>query len=541
MTTITCAPQRSATPRPGRGVAMMLVLIALAVGTVIGASVLTARQTAPHIAVNAADSATADWSAQSGAEIAVAVLQTDVDWTCNGGVIMDDYAMGDAMVDVVITDIDGQPPTPDDRELIVTVTATVGDMTTTVEKHVSIAAEPTVSVAVDPYWGEFCVLATSSLRLQNSAEIRTDPSSPESGTAFPVKIGTSFVAAGSYSVMGNSKIINCELYVDQKGSALLKQRVTMSPWVGGAVIPLNLPIYHEAPPPGLALLPLRLPVDLSLDGPFDSTTLAIDGLYQGITLDNGAELTLDSAFGTLYSLNALDVRNDSVLRIVGNVRLVLRGPSVIQNGGTIELATPASRLTIYAFDGFKVVNAGLGVPRDVAANPARSPADLVGYHNPRQVRILSISPAAGGTAGATFEIDNQSIAVATIHAPSHTVTVKNASWLLGRLTGSVVDINGGTVLYSPGMDSRNGFSVLSGPLYDANEVPRPAVTNTIAAANPALGAAVIAQQIADAVIAELAAEPVVIPPVGDPTPREGDGVIETTVPKTANQLEEIVF
>ncbi len=539
MTRFSRAPIRDVFSLRRRGIAMMLVLIALAVGTVIGASVLTARQTAPHIAVNAAESVTADWAAQSAAESAVAVLQTSADWMSNGGVIMTNYPIGDALVDAVITNLQGQPPAAGERELLVTVTAKKGGMETTVVKKVSLAAQSTVGNAVDPYWGEFAILATSSLRLQNSAELRIDPWSPESTSAYPIKVGTSFVAAGSYSIAGDSKVPNCELYVDQKASALLRQRVTMSPWVGGAVLPLNLPIYHEKPPSGLASLLTLLFFNLSLDGLFDTTTLIGAGVFQAISIDNEAELTIDAALGSLYSLASLDARNNATLRIVGNVHLVLRGDSEFRDGAGIELATPASSLTIYTFGDLKIRNTGIGVAREIAADPARCPADLGTYHNPRRIRILSVSAAAGGDPGATFEIEDKSLVVASIHAPSHAVTVRNGSWLVGRLTGSVVDIDNSTIFYSPGLDPRNGFSVLSGPLYDSGGQPRPAVTNTIASANASLGAAAIAQLIIDAVIAEIAAEPVVILDPGDPTPRTGGQVIESTTPKTANELEAI--
>src|SRR6056297_2508861 len=109
--TTTATNNRATRERDRRGVAMMLVVVALAVGTVIAAAALTSNKNSATIGQNTIDSAKAKWSARAASDIVVAAMQTETNWAnvMSGDKLLEDWDVGGTTVDVRVTDLEGYP------------------------------------------------------------------------------------------------------------------------------------------------------------------------------------------------------------------------------------------------------------------------------------------------------------------------------------------------------------------------------------------------------------------------------------------------
>ena len=97
-----------------RGVAMLLVLISLMMATILTTAYLASRDNSAAIGSNVASAAAARWTANSGLDFGVAILETNATWRTShvGGRLLSNYAMAGGTFDLDLQDIaTGLPPT----------------------------------------------------------------------------------------------------------------------------------------------------------------------------------------------------------------------------------------------------------------------------------------------------------------------------------------------------------------------------------------------------------------------------------------------
>ena len=177
--------------RNRRGVAMMLVIVAVAMGTVIAAAALTMNDKASAIGQNAVASSKAKWTARSASETVVAAMQTETDWASimSGDTLMNDWSVGGSNVDVSVTNLSGGPATIDDREILVNVTTDAGTISEKIIKQVSRAPEAIFGGEIDTGLGEFGIYTTDQIMINSDARVQVWPMSPEAKLRPAVRIG----------------------------------------------------------------------------------------------------------------------------------------------------------------------------------------------------------------------------------------------------------------------------------------------------------------------------------------------------------------
>lgn len=465
-------------PRSRRGIAMFLVIMALGVGVVLSGVMLTRQETTPLIAKNAMESAESAWSANAAAEFAEAALQSGKDWVAASGdmKLLESFPIAGGRVDVRVTNMSGGAPTSSDRELKMTATATVGGMTTTVERRVSMIVPKPVEVVVDPHLNEFAIFAKDRLRIEAGAVVKQWAMSPEHGSLFNVKIGTGFSGASNMELFNGARTEGVTLYRDANAGATLDSFLDDDEIAGSETIPLKVPALSEKLPSAFGSLLIANLFDrtLSVSGGF---TVLSQGRHQKLTVRNNSRAIFDgTAAQTTYAFTDVDIRDRGAISVRGKARMHVSGSFTITNLGAIELLTPDAQLEIYVNNGMTIDNSAVGLDRPTAQDASRDPDKVAIYRSPDAVRIMAVSPTSGGSASATIKVDKNSICLASIHAPQATVKLSQGATLIGRATASRMEADAGTRLYyDPMLDSRSGYTELSGPLYKPDRTPTDAV------------------------------------------------------------------
>lgn len=458
--------RRPRAPRARRAIAMILVVVALATATVLTTSYVASRDASPEIGRRAEDASDSMWGARSAANLAVAILQTEMRWSDNNpDRLIESMRLAGADVEIVVTDLEGNPPDADDLDLIVTAKASAGGFETTAQKIVSYRPPVPIGEAFDPMLKEFAVYARTSLDLNSKSSIGVWPASP-TPASFP-KVGLGFVSSSDIKAGAPTCLIMSEIYVSESATAALRAMTTDAAYRGGAVLPVAPPAVEASVPSAFSGLPhpyapLRLPVPQDVDWE-DVQRDLLYGRYDDVSIEEGSVVTLDDAPQGIYAVDELYVDNGSTLVIKGDVHLGV-AKLRIASGSTIELADENSSLTIYIAEQMDIDNAAIGAPRAWARTnkSVRSVSD-VPYLDPSRITIMTV-----GSGKETLRVRNGSAAVAQIHAPSAELSLESGAALFGRATADVVKLNDAVVGYDPGLDARSGFTNLDGPLYGSD-------------------------------------------------------------------------
>ncbi|MEO1128790.1 MAG: hypothetical protein AAFX05_03670 [Planctomycetota bacterium] len=439
-----------------RGIAMLLVLIALFVSTVLAGAALTSRDNSPTIGVNVTNATAAHWACSSASNVAIAAIEQGIEWSSVGTDVMSDVTMGDAVVDVVATDLDGNAPTADTRELIVTVSAEVGGVTVTSERRVSLYPELDPEDAIDPELKEFAIFATEEIYIHPGSKIKIWDESPEAGSGAPIKLGTGFASSASLTFPSNPEWY-VKLFVDSNASSSLQARVADPSFDGGMTFSYAVPALENGIPEAFDTL-IELNADLDF-GSADTETVGSVGWYDDIELANGAVITLDAnSIGTSYGCDSLIIDGGSVLRIVGEVDLVVRDEVRVLNSSRIEIGTDAV-LNLY-FGG------------RVELDNGKIASAFSGYMSPEAINIFGAQsiPEAPGTTP-EVRIQNAGVFMGCLHVPTGEIVVESGSVIYGRVSAARFELGAGTRLeYCPTLDMRCGFTEPQGSLYDQNGV-----------------------------------------------------------------------
>jgi len=460
-----------------RGVAMLLVLVAMVVAVVLTSAAIVSRETSPMMGANATSSVSAAWSAESAANYAVGVLAHGFDWSSAigpDGTLVDSMVVGDATVHVVLTDLDGNVPDANDRDLYMIATATVGGIETTVRRMISLGEAVDPIDAIDPMLGEFALFGTGNLVVSSGATLGVWQLSPEALARPDIKLGTSFQQPSNFNVSLDAAQGPVSLFADKSGdSGLIAKMESMLPnfvWQ----VPLTIPTLAMG-------VPSAVMVGLPSVGDYDSPNGAVANLtianFGRIRIQNNATITINGTTPVAIRCDRLEM-DSAMLRIVGDVSIFVRDRTRVENNSKIVLADPDSSLKIYVCDEFEVDGGSqVGV---VQSDSGKSVASLGTWVNPVHVQILEVSVADGGTGASTYLVQGGATLLATVHAPSGDVTITGGSVLIGRATGDYVQIDSGSsVFYDPTLDNRVGFTNNDGPMFESDGTAKTMVEQAI--------------------------------------------------------------
>ncbi|MEZ6211293.1 MAG: hypothetical protein R3B46_08635 [Phycisphaerales bacterium] len=484
-------PRRS--PPRRRGVAMMLAVVALAVGTVVAGVALTSRSVAPQLGVNAESASKANWAAQSASEYAVAALQTSLDLaSLTDGAMMSDFTIAGAKVNVVVTDLDGNPPAGDATEVIVTVTATVNGIPSVKSTQVALTPPPTAPVAVDPYLSEFTLFGQQGVTIGATATVSKWTLSPEAKGSTPIKVGTGFANLASLNINAGARFRDTAMYVDADASASLRTALSDSRFAEGRQIKLDVPARMVSLPSTITSLASGGVQSFTYST--GSTIFPNGRKYSGsVMVQDGATLVLDASVSPAYSFMGITVNKSSKLIIRGDVDIEVNGSLYVLDRSLITVE-PGGHADFYVRGNVYTERSSIGADPSVFDGSGCNPANLAAYADPGSIRILA---PTSSYANQTFVADNRSFIVASIHMPATAFSTTNSTALAGRVSAKTINIGTGCRVYADtSLDNRNGYTNFEGALYDDSGNPLSGLTDIISGVLAVLNAGKTAEQFA---------------------------------------------
>ncbi len=483
--------------RTRRGLAMMLVVVALVVGTVIAGVAISTQSLAPQIGANAQDAAQARWSAESAADYAAAVLETSIALSSiTEGSMMSDFTIAGGTVDVTVTDLEGNTPDDADRDLIVTAAASVNGVSVVARRQVSLRPPPSAPAQVDPYLSEFAIFANQGLTIAAGSKIGKWSLSPEASSKTPLKVGTGFANLASLNVSRSAAFRNASIYMDATATATLLNEMSNDQFVSGAKIGVDLPARHVSVPAAVSGLVYGGTNTFNYNTKGASVVFPHNREYSGaLIVDQESELILDASVSPAYAFGGVFLINGGVLKIRGDVDLEVNGAVNLVNKARIEVE-PGGRLDLFVRGNVYIDQSVIGA--DAAAldtsGGGSQPRGPASYVRPDTVRILS---PTGSYANQTFFADKGAVIAASVHMPATAITFSDHSMLVGRATAKTLSIGTNcVVLADTTMDNLKGYTNFEGPLYASDGNMLTSVVNLLTGALAVLHAGKTAEEMA---------------------------------------------
>lgn len=534
-------PVRAGRANDRRGVAMLLALCAVATATIVTASYVASRENTPSIAGNALDATSAKWAAESAGDLAVAALETGLDLAdlSDPSTLLSSIQIAGGTASVAITDTEGNDPAPDASQVVVTISATVGGVTSTSQRIIQLQPPVPFGECIDPELGEFGIFAASELTMESGSIFAPWPSSPGVVVGGTINMGVGFSSDSSLSIHPSSILAVTKLFTDVDAVSSLKGQVASAQFSGGAALPVQVPAIRAGLPTSAQGLTVRTVLNMTVL----STRGLATGLYQDVTVDNAAVVTLSAG---AYSFNDLRLEDNAVLRINGDVVVHVRDDFEVLRGSAIEFVDASSKVSFFVADGFELSDAAIGVDRAIARNASRSGGSVTGYINPARLKIYSLNESSGGAGSSNYAMATNSILVGVLIAPASAVTVGSGCTLFGRVTGAQVAVKtGGAILYDPTLNKGQGLTVIDGPLYTDDGQPVAGLedvlneiatgTTDLLSVTTGLLAGVLGGGSGGDSGGELGGSP-----PGDVTPRTADTAVAKSWPTLARSLEQSV-
>ena len=202
-----------------RGIALLLVLIAMATATTLTLGWLASQDNASIVGRNIATAAEARALACSGIDIAASITQTETSWHVPGGdgMLLFQYPLGTGTIDLEILDqATNAPPTEHTTDLLVTATGRIGGLAQIVTASISLLEndDGNLQGEVD----DFALFALRSIELSHHAVVQRWDQAPASAMKRRVAIATAEHAAHGVQLRGQSAVIDGALYRPRNAS-----------------------------------------------------------------------------------------------------------------------------------------------------------------------------------------------------------------------------------------------------------------------------------------------------------------------------------
>ncbi|MEM1424271.1 MAG: hypothetical protein AAGH64_09730 [Planctomycetota bacterium] len=453
MTTIGRTPVRGR-----RGVAMLMVVIALVVTTVLTTAIMTTPDLLGPVASNKSASASARWSASSASNFAVAAIEQEVSAADIGGVFKDDWSFAGGDSTAVVTNLLGEPPAASDTEVLVTVRSDVNGVSSTSQRRMRVMpAQPAARIA-DARLSDTSIHVLERLRIEDSTVKNWELSPRFKSDVGPISVG--FTTPGGMDLPGAT--------FDGAFCAGPDASDSFVGWledqsVGGAFrVPVKLPIGLATRPDTASIVQRYANGTDASEGYRDVTT----SFGMSRTLDDGQYGALNLSFGSTvnlrpgtYYFDTITATGVSRIGIYGDVTIVVR--DIEFNSWSNFFLDDGSKLRLYVERSLDFWP-GYITNWDVDFSGALWES-MATHMDPGSVVIE-------GASASRLDFRLGSFVIGTIHAPRSFVAFQG-SGLAGRVTAWDLALRNSTIDYDPVLSSGAGFTNLRGPLYNTDGTP----------------------------------------------------------------------
>jgi hypothetical protein len=438
-----------------RGFAMLLVIIAVMMATILTTAYLASRDNSPAIGENVASAAAARWAAMSGVQIGAAVLETEEDWQDAGGVLLDHVDLAGADVTVEVMDMmTGEAPTVATQHLMMTSTAIVEGVTQVATATAQIMPS---DKKVDVDMSEFAIFATDTIKLDTASTVTTWPAFALGRISEPLNVATTSTAAGAIQVRDTAATVNTRAFTVPGASASLVDAQS-GPRVSKKSLPDPIPM-PDPPGPGV-LGPNRLlpPPDMTYTAP--TTTVSADKRYRKVKVNANSTLNLNGPL-TFVADEDFDADAQSKIYVSGNVKMVVFDDLKLSSA-SLEVKE-GGRLELFVRHDMTLSNSYLGDERPDNSMPVDGSAPV--NMNLERIQVWGITPTSTGRA---WYFSGASVAKGSFYNPYELAQIRNTSALYGRIAAKQVYVtNSGAIYYDPRLNQNMGFTNPDSGMYDA--------------------------------------------------------------------------
>ncbi|MBL1216868.1 MAG: hypothetical protein D8M59_05170 [Planctomycetes bacterium] len=458
------AAARPTSHRPG--IALMLVLISVGVVTVASIGFLAASGNAPEIGSNAVLGARARAAADTGIDLAEAIMQcSNIDWrsAATDGVLVENFDYGGETITITVTDLDGNLPAADCE--YVTVTAN-GKSNKMVQGVMADVYTPQQVNAVGVDMREFAVFVRDWLKVTDSAILRWQ-ASPRFRFREPIRIGTNSLSGGNVALSGNTCLVDTSLYVmgvapktilaDNSAGDTKLQRVDMT---ADQPLPLFL-----SPAVDVSGLPPAIMYKTNIAS--GTWYLSASKMFESITVTDTANLKPANAGMTAYILRDLKLDNGGRITIDHDMTIVVEGDVSLDHESHI-LVENGARLDLHVGGNFDVNHgSSIGLSATEITACGNPYTGLKTYSDPRHVRVLKLR----GSTAKPWVLDNNSAMRGIMYGAEAKVKLDHMSFIAGCIIALEADIMGDSVLhYDHALDDRIGYTNPNSLLFSSTQV-----------------------------------------------------------------------
>lgn len=419
-----------------RGIAMMLVMVTILVAGGMAVAYFGSRDNSIAISTNIASSASARVGAESGLDLAVAILETNADWRTNhvDGVILQDYQIGEGTISITIIDAETElPPTENTLQVQIAVASIVEGRTQITEAIATIIPDDD---EFDVDYSEFAIFAQNRISLRGASSVQNWNASPMSSQQ-PIQIGTLSSSPMSVQIesMNQNKLL--ELYAPEQASSMIST-TSMSTMKFTDSLPFLTP---PAPPRDMRELNLSPATDE------DTFNTWVDKFTSGVSNFKRRNSQSIAIHEGSYVIQELELTPNQQIEIHGEVVITVKDDFFMSNT-SITLAEDAT-ITFHIGGDVEIKSSYIGNENDSANS----------WMDPSRVQMY-------GHGDENWNVSGNSTLKAELYAPSSYIDISGFSTICGRLAGEDVSLRGASrVLYDRSLD-RGGFADTDSVLYD---------------------------------------------------------------------------
>jgi len=468
-------------PRRRRGVAILLVIVAVAAAAVIGSAYVANRLNAPQVVANVNSGAQARHLADSGADIATAIMECEtIDWRSVqvNGVLVDSLPIGAGSVTIRVSDFDGEVPDGESEYPLISAQGTVGQIHQTVAAQANTPLPIRMAEEISVDLREFAAFGAASVNVTSGWIARWN-AGPKADLGLPVNVGSNATARASVKLDRRSSA------PDGRGFVMVAAHVGVITDSSETSQPIprvnfsnNETVLLPAPPTptlsGLTWAASRTP---SITANMNLAPTS-DKRYSSLTV-NGATLTVDlgGASRTMGISGNLSMDNAAVLSIQnGHLDLVVQGALSLFDRSTIELGANAT-MRIFLGGTMSIDDSVVGMPvsETLDSRDARDP--IANYYDPQRciiyritsidsldLNLLDLDDAAlwlwSDTASKSWMINNKAAVCARIYGHAKAdLSLNTRAAVYGNVVGRSVSIAGeSAVYYDHALDRGTGYT-----------------------------------------------------------------------------------
>ena len=435
---------------------MLLVLIALASATIMASAYLASRDNSAPIGENTVAAAEARWASLTGLELAVAVLETESTWRTahTDGKLIDDMAIGNALIDLDLIDLETElPPGAETDRIRLTATAVVDGVTK--QSSATGVIMPTGGGRVDVDLSEFAMYAETRIMMSDTALVARWDEAPMSAMGQRIAIGSNAQSAGTIDIRDGADLIDATIWMNDAASGTAFRSATdQGAQLEG--VPEALP-FPEPPTPPAPSGPARrhqtIAGETTLSAPVQVTTLTLPNQTAELTLEDGAVVSIQ---------DALTLANGGTIVVSGDATIVVDGDLTMTNSSIV--LTEGATLTLHV--GGNLIMNGSYLGDDVPDTERWANDGSAPYTDVSALMVYGLP-----TQSATWAVSDGSVVKGQLYAPWNDVVLAGDSAVYGRIAADRISVTGASAVYfDEALAGEFGYTNPYSPVWDGTAV-----------------------------------------------------------------------